>query len=507
MSIDIEATLRVERARGELILARRFYGVLVSNVVPVLSRKFPTMATDGKRHYFNPEFVCGLSKNHLGVETDPAILLLGVQAHESEHDARHHGTRRNGRDPVKWNEACDYAINIDLIDEGFQLPFGALIDPQYRGMSAEDVYRARELDAEKQKPEEPEDKDGPDEDETEEGLDDADTNPPPKGGENDDSEEQPEDGDDSDDAEGDDGKSEDEGDEDGEGGSGDADADDGDEAKGEGDGKGGDAGDDAQGQGAGSGDAEGEGEAGEGQASSGDPGVCGEVLDSDLEDSDIGEEEIKWERAVRQAASMAKAAGQLPGHISREIERTNNPTRDWRDELREFCEQGALRIETWNRPNRRFMGRGIVLPSTQKDGVSKAAFVIDTSGSCDEVALACVRDEAQAMMDDGIIDEIVVVYGDTRVTRVDEFRTGDELEFDPRGGGGTDMEPLFSFVAEEHEDAALIVCFTDLQFYKSCGDEPHCPVLFAVHGYPQVVKSLIDRGAPWGAKAIDVGVH
>jgi predicted metal-dependent peptidase len=153
------------------------------------------------------------------------------------------------------------------------------------------------------------------------------------------------------------------------------------------------------------------------------------------------------------------------------------------------------------------MGRGIVLPSTQKDGVSKAAFLIDTSGSCDEIALACVRDEAQAMMDDGIVDEIVVVYGDTRVTRVDEFRTGDELEFDPRGGGGTDMEPLFSFVAEEHEDAALIVCFTDLDFYKSCGDEPHCPVLFAVHGYPQFVKAKIAAGAPWGAKAIDVGAH
>jgi predicted metal-dependent peptidase len=507
MSIDHEATTRVENARIELIEARKFYGVLVSNVVPVLSRKFPTMATDGKRHYYNPEFIMGLKKNHLGVEVHPQLLVLGVQAHESEHDARHHGTRRNGRDPEKWNIACDYSINIDLIDEGFHLPEGALIDPQYRGMSAEDIYRARELDEERKKP--------PEQPQDQEGNDDADTNPPQTGGDGDeqkDGDETPDD-DLSDVADEDDGDRDhqDDADEDGdEGEGGDADADDGDEGESEGKGNGGDAGDDAQGKGTGSGDAEGDSE-GEGESegqASGDPGMCGQVLDSALDDDESpSDEEIKWERAVRTAASVAKGVGQLPGHISREIERANNPTREWRDELREFCEQGALRTETWNRPNRRFMGRGIVLPSTQKDGVSKAAFLIDTSGSCDDIALACVRDEAQALMDDGIIDEAVVIYGDTRVTRVDEFRTGDELEFDPRGGGGTDMEPLFTFVAEQHEDASLIICFTDLDFYKSCGDEPHCPVLFAVHGYPQFVKAKIEAGAPWGARAIDVGAH
>jgi hypothetical protein len=37
-------------------------------------------------------------------------------------------------------------------------------------------------------------------------------------------------------------------------------------------------------------------------------------------------------------------------------------------------------------------------------------------------------------------------------------------------------------------------------------DEPACPVLFAVHGYPQTVRQLI-ANAPWGARGIDVGVH
>src|SRR5262245_38656703 len=221
MNIDALATSRVLKARGELILSRRFYGVLVSNVEPVLSRSVPTMATDSKRHFFNPEFVCSLTPQE----------LLAVQAHESEHDARHHSTRRNGRDPYLWNVACDYAINIDLTDQGFKLPAGALLDAKYRGMSAEEIYRSRELD-QKSKPQ-------------------AGNKP-------------------------------------------------------------------------------------------GDGNGCGEVLDAPPDEPGaMSDQDVKWERIVRDAALVAKLAGQLPGHVTREIERNNNPVRDWRDELREFCEQGS----------------------------------------------------------------------------------------------------------------------------------------------------------------------
>ena len=123
----------------------------------------------------------------------------------------------------------------------------------------------------------------------------------------------------------------------------------------------------------------------------------------------------------------------------------------------------------------------------------------------DHIALACVRDEAQQLLDDGIISEIVVVYGDTRVTRVDEYATGDEIEFDPRGGGGTDMRPLFKHVADELSDVSLIINFTDLEI-GDAGEEPAVPVMFAVYGYPDRVKRLMEH-TPWGARAIDCGVH
>ena len=85
-TIEQQALDRVQKARAELILTRRFYGVLVSNVEPVISRRFPTAATNGRQHYWNPEFVMSLTQAE----------LLGVQAHESEHDARHPLRRQRG---------------------------------------------------------------------------------------------------------------------------------------------------------------------------------------------------------------------------------------------------------------------------------------------------------------------------------------------------------------------------------------------------------------------------
>jgi len=489
---------RVERARVRLQLEKRFYAALIGRVEAVIDDKVETAATNGKNHFWNPTFVAELSDDE----------LFGVQMHENEHDARHHSTRRCGRDPLEWNICCDYAINIDLVDDGVKLPKGALIDPKYRGMSAEDIFRSRELDrerAKKQPQPEPEEQD-----EDGDAPDQADTNPG-QGNQDDDQD------DDQDDASQDTNVSGDDGD--------------------QGDDQDGDQGDDqgkpepgqgkpAQGTGAGEPDDQGEGEGsptpgnqageagseagepakGKPTSGQGDPGRCGEVLDAP-EGTDLVEEDIEVEKAVRQAVSMAKKHGQLPGYITREIDRANNPTRDWRDELREFCEQGALSIETWNRPNRRFVGRGLILPGTQRDGVNKAIFAIDTSGSMDAVALACVRNEAQALLDDGVIDQVAVLYCDTRVTREDLYSTGDEIEFDPKGGGGTRLQPMFDHISEQHQDASLIVCFTDgYTDINNDSPEPACPVLWAFTGYPDEVRRMI-ANAPWGAKAVDVGAH
>lgn len=468
MDIDATATARVLKARTELVMARRFYGVLVSQVEPVLSRQYPTMATDSRRHYYNPDFIATITQEE----------LLGVQAHESEHDARHHGTRRNGRDPKRWNKACDYGINIDLIDEGFKLPKGALIDRRFKGMCAEDIYRTLELDEQAQQQQQEQDDDG-EEDEAS-----------PQGGDQGDGE----DADDADPAG--EGEAGDDGSDDGSAGEQAPDA--GSASKG--------AQDDAQASAA-----NGEGDAGDAepqsQPSSGDPGGCGEVLDSAApdRDADASDADMKWERIVRQAASMAKNVGQLPGHVQSIIDAANEAGQDWREVFRAWVDQGSRRIETWNRPNRRFAASGLILPSTQRDGVNHVAFIIDTSGSVDDVALQMVAGETQGALDDGAITKATVIYCDTRVTAVQEYNEGDQIEFDAKGRGGTRLRPAFEYVRDNLDDVSLIVCFTDME-NDDWGDEPESPVLFAAFGYPDKVKRYL-ASAPWDAPGIDVGAH
>lgn len=463
-TIDTVAAERVSKARQELILERTFYGVLVSQVEAKPSRDFPTMATNGSTHFFNPDYIAGLKQ----------IEVLGVQAHETEHDARRHHTRRGGRDPQEWNICCDLAINPDLIRAGFTLPEGALLEWRFEGMSAEDIYRTRELErAQQQPPQQPQEGDG-------QANEDDDAGKPGADG---DEGEQP-------DTEGSNGTGEGQG----EG-----------EGTGEGDGTGSD-GNEAGEPGEGTGEGSGEGQGSEAQPSSGDPGRCGEVLDAATDTAERADVDAKWERVVREAASLSRKRGDAPGHVSREIERNDHPPQDWRETLRAFFDGGATSTETWSRPNRRFIGGGLYLPGREREGVNRAAILVDTSGSMDRIALAAIGVEVQAALDENVIDEVVVIYGDTRVTRVDTYRSGDECEFDPRGGGGTELMPLFEHVANE-VDASLIVCFTDgFTDINNDSAEPACPVLWAFTGYPQDVRQMIAT-APWGAAAIDVGSH
>src|SRR5215472_8392110 len=90
----------------------------------------PTMATDGSRIVYNPIFV---------VQLKP-VELEGTLAHAVLHCALGHQCRRGERDPELWNQAADFAINPILLGNGFTLPAGALIDPAFNDLSAEEIY-------------------------------------------------------------------------------------------------------------------------------------------------------------------------------------------------------------------------------------------------------------------------------------------------------------------------------------------------------------------------------
>lgn len=127
-----EIQTKLGAARTRLILEKPFIGALVMHLplVPADSGWCETVATDARAFYFNPAYIAGL---------DLARTQF-VLAHEAMHCALGHFARRAHRTKHRWDIATDYAVNLLLIDDGLKPVPGALINAEFRGLSAEEIY-------------------------------------------------------------------------------------------------------------------------------------------------------------------------------------------------------------------------------------------------------------------------------------------------------------------------------------------------------------------------------
>ena len=130
--IDASAKEKLITARIGLLLRQPFFGNLATRMNLINADEWcPTAATDGRRFYYNSEFVNSL----------PLKQLEFLVGHEVLHAVYDHMRRRGNRDPKLWNIADDYCVNWDLVEQrvGDKIPV-ALYDAKYKGMCAEEVY-------------------------------------------------------------------------------------------------------------------------------------------------------------------------------------------------------------------------------------------------------------------------------------------------------------------------------------------------------------------------------
>ena len=130
--VDASAREKLVTARIGLLLRAPFFGNLATRMGLIKADEWcPTAATDGRRFYYNSEFVNSL----------PLKQLEFLVGHEVLHAVYDHMGRRGNRDPKLWNIADDYCVNWDLVEQrvGDKIPV-ALYDSKYKGMSAEEVY-------------------------------------------------------------------------------------------------------------------------------------------------------------------------------------------------------------------------------------------------------------------------------------------------------------------------------------------------------------------------------
>ena len=121
-------------ARIGLLLRHPFFGNLATRMQLIDATDWcSTLATDGRRFYYNNDFVNKLT---------PKQAEFGF-AHEVLHNVFDHMGRRNDRHPMLSNIAADYAANQILKDERIgEVPDWIKIfqDNKYRGWSYEEIY-------------------------------------------------------------------------------------------------------------------------------------------------------------------------------------------------------------------------------------------------------------------------------------------------------------------------------------------------------------------------------
>ena len=210
------------------------------------------------------------------------------------------------------------------------------------------------------------------------------------------------------------------------------------------------------------------------------------------------EQEQNWKSAVLQAAQQAAKCGKLPGFVQAMVDELKHPRNDWRAELRKFLETTAKNDFTWKRPNQRYMQFGLYMPSIRSEKLPPICVYWDTSGSrwsSEQVKYAA--NEVASIISDARPERTIVIYGDTKVTKVDTFEEGDVVKFDPKGGGGTDFRPIFEYIEKQGLEPCCLIGITDLKgsFPDAAPDYPviwACDVKGASAPFGEVIEVRID---------------
>jgi len=132
---DKTAENKIATARMRLLMSEPFFASLLLQLKVVDATQKPeikTMATDGKNLFYNDDYINELSESE----------FIFVLAHEVLHVALEHHLRCGRRDLRLWNIACDYAVNLQLLNANIgKMPQGVLLDPAYENMAAEEIYQ------------------------------------------------------------------------------------------------------------------------------------------------------------------------------------------------------------------------------------------------------------------------------------------------------------------------------------------------------------------------------
>ena len=197
------------------------------------------------------------------------------------------------------------------------------------------------------------------------------------------------------------------------------------------------------------------------------------------------EDQRKWAEAIDRALRQGgMVAGKMGATMPRAVVDALTPKVDWRALLEEFITEicAGHEMSSWKKPNRRWVGQDMYLPSLVAESVGRKVVGIDTSGSIGEelrLFLGAMQDIAIKLQPVGID----LIYWDSKVCQhevytLDNYHTL-MTSTRPKGGGGTDPQCVIDYIKAKRMEPLCCVMLTD-GHVGSWGHPWPCPVIWGI---------------------------
>lgn len=205
--------------------------------------------------------------------------------------------------------------------------------------------------------------------------------------------------------------------------------------------------------------------------------------DQTPEEQDAKAKEI--DQALRQGEmEHRKLNGNKAGDMERHLSELLQPKINWKEALAEFVRSvcNGRDQSTWRRPNRRFLGMDMLMPSLMSERVGHIVYGADMSGSVGGREQMAMITELDALAREVRPDKLDVIYWDSHVARHEVY---DDSNLDqllsstkPVGGGGTDPACVKRYLADNQIKPECVIMLTD--GYVSSWPEFDCPTMWVI---------------------------
>jgi len=171
-------------------------------------------------------------------------------------------------------------------------------------------------------------------------------------------------------------------------------------------------------------------------------------------------DEELFDQFAAEALEKIEKQGDLPLNLDRFFTIIDKTKIDWRHELYKAIDAHYKTDYKMMPPSKKLLYMGTYLPSLHSDTL-RLAIAIDSSGSIDKTLLGEFMSEIASLtlsFSNYLIDIFVC---DAKIQFYQEFQSGELLDFEIKGGGGTDFRPVFEAIDQEHPQTQLLLYFTD----------------------------------------------